>query len=322
MYSAHKVLEALIAKGQIDRSDLATYEAFAEKTPASFEKLASRWLGREVKLAPSEPRTRSASETRTSGLVMKSATEEQTRMRRRRFVASTPEVDSHGDIVEQKWILDRYLKNPVVLWAHDRFGLPIGKAVAVEMVGENLECEIEFATAEANPRAEEVWQLIQGGYVRAVSVSFWPSDIRWEMRDGEEVCVCSNNELYEISVLALGSNPSALAKGATSGAGPRPPRPGGDDLSDIESNLDKAAGDEDELDLFDDLDDDDEIDIRRRSAAGATTLEELVGIHDVSRSGGTLKDISDELDRRAELDDVNEDGVVETLESLLGFDDE
>lgn len=34
------------------------------------------------------------------------------------FVASTDGVDSHGTIVRQNWQLDRYRKNPIVLWNH------------------------------------------------------------------------------------------------------------------------------------------------------------------------------------------------------------
>ena len=51
------------------------------------------------------------------------------------FVASTGEVDRHGDTVAPEgWRLDAYRDNPVVLWAHD-YGEPaIGRAEAVSRV--------------------------------------------------------------------------------------------------------------------------------------------------------------------------------------------
>src|SRR5262245_61773536 len=43
-------------------------------------------------------------------------------------VASSDAIDSYGEIVEQKWDLSRYEQNPVVLYAHDKSELPIGRA--------------------------------------------------------------------------------------------------------------------------------------------------------------------------------------------------
>lgn len=128
------------------------------------------------------------------------------------FVASTDTIDSWDEIVEQKWRLDRYLKNPVALYAHNSRDLPIGQATRVEMVDGNLECTIKFVTEEANPLAQKVWLLLKQKALRAVSVGFWPNEYRWEMREGREVLVLSDNELREISVVPVPANPDALAK--------------------------------------------------------------------------------------------------------------
>ena len=130
-----------------------------------------------------------------------------------RFVASTDAIDSYGEIVNQNWILDRYKANPIVLYNHMRTGsdLPIGTAT-VEMVGGKLECVITFASAKASPLAERVWNLVQERVLRAVSVGFRPRNVRTEVRDGEEVVLLDDNELYEISVTPIGANPEALAK--------------------------------------------------------------------------------------------------------------
>lgn len=128
------------------------------------------------------------------------------------FVASTDAVDSYGEIVEQKWDLTRYEANPVVLFAHHSRDLPIGTATSVGMKGGALECSIRFASEKANPLAEHVWQSICEGTLRAVSVGFNPKTTRYEMRDGKEVFVLSDNELFEISVTPIPANPDALQK--------------------------------------------------------------------------------------------------------------
>lgn len=129
------------------------------------------------------------------------------------FVASTDAVDAHGDVIDQmSWRLDDYKSNPVVLYGHDCGELPIGQCTSVGVRGGQLECTIKFASAEANPRAEEVWRLVQEKVLRAVSVGFMPTDGMYEMRGGEEVFVWRSPVLKEISVVPVPANPEALAR--------------------------------------------------------------------------------------------------------------
>lgn len=133
--------------------------------------------------------------------------------RRVDFIASTDAVDTYDEIVDQgSWELDKFLANPVILFAHNSRALPIGKAVDVGVKNGRLECTIEFATEDANPEAEKVWKLIQGGFLRAVSVGFIPRDYKWEKRDGKDVFVLYGNSLREISVTPVPANHEALAK--------------------------------------------------------------------------------------------------------------
>ena len=147
--------------------------------------------------------------TRSHGLRIRAVREAD---READFIASTECIDSYDEIVEQVWDLDRYLGNPVVLFAHDSRSLPIGQCTSVGVRNGNLECTIRFASAEANPMAENVWQSVKEKTLRAVSVGFVPRDVRREMRDGDEVYVLSDNELHEISVVPIPANPEALAK--------------------------------------------------------------------------------------------------------------
>jgi HK97 family phage prohead protease len=128
-----------------------------------------------------------------------------------RVVASDDSLDSYGTILEQTWNLERFRKSPVVFYDHNSWDFPIGYAEDVEVVDGRLEATIRFVDDKANPKAEQVWQLVRQKALRAVSVGFWPRNARLEMRDGEEVVVLSDNELFEISVTPLPSNPNAVA---------------------------------------------------------------------------------------------------------------
>lgn len=129
------------------------------------------------------------------------------------FIASTSAIDSYEESIDQtSWRLERYRANPVVLFGHKSRELPIGTSVKTGLVGGNLEVVIRFATEKANPLAENVFQSVREGTLRAVSVGFVPNTIRSEMRDGKSITVLADCELHEISVVPIPANPEALAK--------------------------------------------------------------------------------------------------------------
>jgi len=129
-------------------------------------------------------------------------------------VMSTEAEDRHGEIVEQRWRLERFRKNAVVLFGHDSRDLPIGRAENVRVEGGALRGTIVFATAEANPEAEKVWQLVQQDMLSSVSVGFVPHDVRRERRDGRDVTILSDCELIELSVVPIPANSEAVMQRA------------------------------------------------------------------------------------------------------------
>ncbi len=127
------------------------------------------------------------------------------------FVASTGEVDRHGDTVAPEgWRLDAYRDNPVVLWAHD-YGEPaIGRAEAVWSDGRALRARLEFAPTEF---AGQVERLYRQGYQKGVSVGFRP--LRFEERrdpvNGAFLGIrFLEQELLEISAVPVPANGGAL----------------------------------------------------------------------------------------------------------------
>ena len=94
------------------------------------------------------------------------------------FTISTATLDSFGDtIAPDGWKLDVYQTNSVVLWGHDAAQIPIGRATRTWVAGKKLKSTVELAPASANPAAEQVRALIEGGFLRATSVGFMP--LKW-----------------------------------------------------------------------------------------------------------------------------------------------
>lgn len=155
------------------------------------------------------------------------------------FVASTEALDSHGTIVRQKWRLDRFRKNPVILYNHDT-DHPIGTG-DVRMEGGKLICKIKFA--EGTTKADECWTLVRQGVLRAISVGFRPHKTSYLEDGGKTTPVYEDNELYEISLATLPSNAEALARAATRGAAPQENNPMADVIPAGAAHADAPADD-------------------------------------------------------------------------------
>lgn len=122
-------------------------------------------------------------------------------------IASTGDVDRDGEIIEPKgWELKNYLKNPVILWAHNYNALPIGTATHIEGTDKGLIIKGKFASKEANPLAQQVRKLFEEGIQKAVSVGFMPLE-----RSAEDETIITRAELLELSFVPVPANPNALA---------------------------------------------------------------------------------------------------------------
>lgn len=121
-------------------------------------------------------------------------------------VGSTGSLDRHGENVNPEgWNLKNYLKNPVLLFAHDYRSLPVGKALKVWVENKKLMFNLQFAST---PFAMEVFQLFQEGILNAFSVGFMVQ--KWGESGGKYSI--DEQELLELSVVPVPANPEALAK--------------------------------------------------------------------------------------------------------------
>lgn len=124
-------------------------------------------------------------------------------------VATSDAVDRYGDIVEQSGIsLDNYMKNPVMLWAHDSSQLPVAKCTGIDRStpGRTV-VDFEFADASQSPLAPYVKNSYDGGFLNALSIGF--------MELNRKGAVITGSELLEISFVPVPANQEALRKAVT-----------------------------------------------------------------------------------------------------------
>jgi len=116
--------------------------------------------------------------------------------------------------------LGRYRSNPVVLDTHNRYeaGAVIGRAT-ISTKARELIAEVTFAETD---RAEEVWQLVRTGFVKALSIGFLAHDVQ-RVEEGESAGsgksriegparIVKKWELYEISVVPVPADAETLRR--------------------------------------------------------------------------------------------------------------
>lgn len=112
--------------------------------------------------------------------------------------------------------MSRYERNPVLLDSHNRneASAVLGR-VHMRVEGTEMVAELEFADTD---RARQARQLVDGGFLRAVSVGFIPRKIR-TLRDGEveddaegPCRIIHEWELIELSLVPVPADAEALAR--------------------------------------------------------------------------------------------------------------
>ena len=130
----------------------------------------------------------------------------------KRFVFSDATVDLAGDVIKQDgWDLKNFEKNPVALFSHMSWEPPIGRAANVGVKNGKLVGDIEFASADIYPFADTIYRLVDGGFLKAVSVGFIPKEWKFTNDKGRPYGIDYSKQLLaEISVCAIPCNPNAL----------------------------------------------------------------------------------------------------------------
>jgi hypothetical protein len=114
------------------------------------------------------------------------------------------------DEVIESWDLERYQKNNIFLWQHDRWSIPIGLGMDLQAAGGELQMRLQFAQAEENPLAEQLWKCYRCGLIKAFSVGFRRG--REEIEQGAErpLVRLFDCELLEVSGVTVPADEDAL----------------------------------------------------------------------------------------------------------------
>ncbi len=116
-------------------------------------------------------------------------------------IITSEAVDRYGEVVKADGIdTENYLKNPVVLWGHSHFTLPIGVCTEIWQDGSKTYARGRFAAHEF---AQDIRKLYDMGIVRATSIGFIVKEM-----EGPLITKC---ELIEFSFVSVPANPEALS---------------------------------------------------------------------------------------------------------------
>ena len=126
------------------------------------------------------------------------------------FVMSDATPDRMGDVIEPAgWNLANFQKNPIALFGHDTKFI-VGNWRNVRVVKGELRGTLDLM-APVSERQREVAAAVEAGVLRAVSVGF--RALKAEPVDEDEPFAGTRfleQELVEVSLVAVGANPNAL----------------------------------------------------------------------------------------------------------------
>jgi HK97 family phage prohead protease len=130
-----------------------------------------------------------------------------------RAVISTSSPDRVGDVILPGGLrnADEYLRNPVVLWAHQRSLPPIGTCERLTIEPDRIVAETKFSAS--SPFAQDVFKLYAEGVLRGWSIGFVPARVH-PMQATREQPHGGNFypewDLLEYSAVPVPENPQAL----------------------------------------------------------------------------------------------------------------
>jgi hypothetical protein len=154
------------------------------------------------------------------------------------YVASDETLDSYREIIRAGgWRFSMFEKNAPFVDSHDYYSIDklLGRVVDFRVEKRQLIETVKWAKdVEENTLAKLGWKMTEAGYLKAVSVGFWPTKsvgpsdgTRWTEQltdlkiDPDKASVRRvylEQEQVELSACIIGANPNALAKSYKAGA--------------------------------------------------------------------------------------------------------
>jgi hypothetical protein len=152
------------------------------------------------------------------------------------YVASDESLDSYREVIRAKgWRFSNFKNNAPFVDSHDYSSVEklLGKVVEFRVDGNKLIEVVQWAKdVTENKLAQIGWKMTEGGFLKAVSVGFWP--LKWatphdggtyaaqlgELKLAADVqprCIFIEQEQIELSACIIGANPNALARSFKAG---------------------------------------------------------------------------------------------------------
>ncbi len=153
------------------------------------------------------------------------------------YVASDATLDCYREIIDPKgWKFTHFAKNAPFVDSHDYWSIEkqLGKVTSFQVTGGKLIERVQWAKdVEENKLARLGWKMTLGGFLKAVSVGFFPVRAHFcgspEFAAAAEALkldvettgkcrrIYSEQEQIELSACIIGANPNALAKALKEG---------------------------------------------------------------------------------------------------------
>lgn len=146
------------------------------------------------------------------------------------YVASDETIDSYREVIRADgWRFSLFTKNAPFVDSHEYGSIEklLGRVVDFQVRGRQLVETVQWAKDVAENKLAQIgWRMTEAGFLKAVSVGFWP--IRWTTKgeqdfattakdiglapDAEIARIYTEQEQIELSAVIIGANPNALAR--------------------------------------------------------------------------------------------------------------
>lgn len=122
-------------------------------------------------------------------------------------VITTSAKDRQGEIVVSTGMdVGNYMRNPVVLFAHDYASPPVARAISLTTSPEGITARFVFPEKGVSARADEIHALWDAHFLNAVSIGFLPQEYAQDAADP----TITKAELLEFSLVPVPANQEAL----------------------------------------------------------------------------------------------------------------
>lgn len=132
------------------------------------------------------------------------------------FLVTSEKIDRQNEVVKSdSYNIDNFMKNPVMLFQHDSFSLPIGKWVEYEKTAEGLLLGgwfHEIPDSENENLSATIKEYVKQGIINSTSIGFRPIKSHTDRIDNKNILVYDEIDLIEVSIVTIGANPEALQK--------------------------------------------------------------------------------------------------------------